>query len=1111
MSGRDKKKEKAEATTTQSAALENLTHAKQVELPAVTISRSSKHLEIRCDRAAAALLPCTATVLRTFAKKPVTVQVDAGAHGLFTLTRNAAADLFAQGNGALQVSGFELAGETLRPRGKFAWLQHELIPAHAPEKLSEDITKSWTDSVSLAPARTGPEGRKIGLRGPQIGALHALAAHWTLGERTALVVMPTGTGKTEVMLAHTVMTAPKRLLVLVPTDPLREQTFEKFVGLGILHRHGIIHASVQKPVVGLLRRAPQTEADFALVSQCNVVVSTVAMLEHVPSAVLKKFSDQFDAVYFDEAHHLRARSWERVFGVLDRQRVVAFTATPYREDGLRIPLRIVYNYPLRLAQEKGYFRKIDFIEVNEIDPHEADEQIAEKAVARLKEDEAKGSRHLILARVGDRARAKLLFDSIYQPRYGELNPVLIYSGIAGKNDILTRIRRGEHRIIVCVDMFGEGFDLPALKIAAMHDIHRSLAITLQFTGRFTRDAHGVGDATLIANVAEPKVSDAIEELYAEDPDWNAIIPKLSARAIQSQLNFAQFLDRVPQGYGEEQSLFDLNIIRPKTSTVIYSCPDFQWKNFRKGLRSGDVKVHRWWPSTDKDMLVFVTHTRLRIDWAMIKETTDEVWDVFVLAYDRPRKLLYIHSSHKGSLHSDLATAVGGDRARIIDGDRVFKAMHGIGRLILYSAGLYGRGRMRFRMLTGLDIAEAIGPAAQAGSTRANLFGAGYANGKRVTIGASAKGRLWSMSSSPIPDWFEWCQGVATKILDPNVRADAILQHTLVATALTALPATEVFTLLLPDDWLDANASLGKLFLAGKSYDLSSCGITSVTRTTDGKIEFETDVTGEQTLGFQMRWGPDEAQFGVQQVKGPDATLRVDNANQDLTAFFRENPPVLLLVDGSEVRGGRHLKPSDAHPYTFDVHTIIAADWTNVPIQEESKWKHGVMRAASIQGKVINDCVAQKNLIVFDDDDAGETADVVEIIEDGQTVTFRFYHCKYSIGATPGERVKDLYEVCGQVVRSSRLVHNAEALLRQLERREKHNLGGRLTRFEKGDRKTLVSLRRRIRKMRTRFEFFVVQPGLSKAALQPDLASVLGAADAYLRDTTGSPLRIVASK
>lgn len=40
--------------------------------------------------------------------------------------------------------------------------------------------------------------------------------------------------------------------------------------------------------------------------------------------------------------------------------------------------------------------------------------------------------------------------------------------------------------MICVDMLGEGFDFPNLKIAAIHEPHKSLASTLQFIGRFAR-------------------------------------------------------------------------------------------------------------------------------------------------------------------------------------------------------------------------------------------------------------------------------------------------------------------------------------------------------------------------------------------------------------------------------------------------------------------------------------------------------------------------------------------------------------------------------------------------------------------------------------------------
>src|SRR6185436_15482308 len=158
-------------------------------------------------------------------------------------------------------------------------------------------------------------------------------------------------------------------------------------------------------------------------------------------------------------HHLRASSWESVHDQLTKQQVVAFTATPYREDGKRIPLRIVYNFPLKLAQEQKYFRKIDFLEVDMGDRDDADIEIARLAVERLRHDDGNGHRHIILARADNRARAKHLFERIYQRTYADLNPALIYTGITGKKDLLKRIVAGQHRIVVCVDMFGEGFDL----------------------------------------------------------------------------------------------------------------------------------------------------------------------------------------------------------------------------------------------------------------------------------------------------------------------------------------------------------------------------------------------------------------------------------------------------------------------------------------------------------------------------------------------------------------------------------------------------------------------------------------------------------------------------
>ena len=85
-------------------------------------------------------------------------------------------------------------------------------------------------------------------------------------------------------------------------------------------------------------------------------------------------------------------------------------------------------------------------------------------------------------------------------KYSDYSPILVYSGMKNSNGVLKEIKEIRHRIIVCVNMLGEGYDLPQLKIAAIHDEKQSLAVTLQFIGRFTRTSGTkLGIASFITN------------------------------------------------------------------------------------------------------------------------------------------------------------------------------------------------------------------------------------------------------------------------------------------------------------------------------------------------------------------------------------------------------------------------------------------------------------------------------------------------------------------------------------------------------------------------------------------------------------------------------------
>jgi superfamily II DNA or RNA helicase len=1006
----------------------------------------------------------------------------------------------------LHASDFDVADGTVVFSHKWRWLKHPANEETHQASLAERIRLTWETPALVSETRNASaEIVRRGLRSPQIGAIHALAAHWTLGEKPALIVLPTGTGKTEVMLASMLMRRPRRLLVLVPTDALRIQTANKFVCLGVLPQIGVIAPEQRRPLVGTLLKAPRTDAERRELLNINVCVSTVAMIQGLSEDNLERFIALFDTVFFDEAHHIPAASWNWIHGKLTAHSVVGFTATPFRLDGARVPGEIIYQFPLRMAQQQGYFQPISFIAVDEADMELADRQIAIQAVQRLRADRAAGHEHIVLARAGSKARAQHLYDEIYSVIAADHSPVVIYSGIKGKSAIARAISDGRHHIVICVDMFGEGFDLPALKIAAMHDVHRSLAITLQFTGRFTRNDSRFGSATLIANIGDSHVQEAIEDLYAEDADWNQLIPELSAKAIVGQMELGDFIEHM-KAQGPDEGAFDIGMLRPKTSTVIYRANEFHPRRFRRGLQRRS-RVHRVWISSARDVCVFITQTSVAIDWARVKEVTDEVWDLFVLAHDQERGILFVHSSKTTSLHGELARSVTRGTAELLKGEMMFRALSGINRLVFHNVGLYGRGKLRFRMFTGYDVSEAISPTTRAGSMKSNVFGVGYEKGRKATIGVSFKGRLWSMSSSTVPDWLKWCRHVAVKVLDARLPTEGFLAHTLIPSEITQLPASDILSILLPDEWLIDPEGF-TIIAALQRHTPVAAEIATWNRVADDQVEMTLTVA-DVSARFELKWRAQA--FEVRQLDGLPVALETREGSASLASYLSEHVPVLLLANGSEIRGNHLLARRAQLPTLFDRDEIRVLDWTGIPIRTESKWRHGILRDASVQGQLIADRMSAENTFLIDDDDSGEAADVVEILQGEHEILIRLYHCKYSQGDEPGVRVGDLYEVCGQAVRSSRIVSFPEALLTHLEKREGEALrGGRPTRFEKGRLADLRKLRRRIGRYHCRFEVAVVQPGLSRADLTAPAATILAAADTFIREFTGSPLLVYAS-
>jgi hypothetical protein len=505
---------------------------------------------------------------------------------------------------------------------------------------------------------------------------------------------------------------------------------------------------------------------------CNVIVTTMAVAGRAPNFIQTALADCSTHLFIDEAHHIKAPTWEGVKGHFKEKPILQFTATPFRNDGKLVDGKPIFTYPLRKAQTEEYFRPVTFRPVIEFFPAVADEKIAARAVEQLRSDLQNSFDHLVMARTEEIKRAEEVLP-IYSGIAAEFKPLLLHSKLTRTERLqaLDAIRTRESRIVVCVDMLGEGFDLPQLKIAAIHDIHKSLAVTLQFVGRFTRTLQGVGNATAIANIASPEVEGGLRALYAEDSDWNQLLQVLADSSTQREAKRAEFLAQ----FVTDNPVIPLQNIMPKMSTVIYrtDCLDWQILPLQRLAEKmgmyGSLAVNQ-----PAKVALFVVKNIEGVDWGDVRELANTIWHLYVVYWDSARQLLFINTSDKDSSLDKLAEAVAGKTATLIRGEAVFRTFSGLTRLMLMNLGLnHSLSRaVRFTMFVGADIQDGLSQAQQQGKIKSNTFGRGFELGEKTTIGCSHRGRIWSYRvASDASEWVEWCNTVGTKVLDTSISFD----------------------------------------------------------------------------------------------------------------------------------------------------------------------------------------------------------------------------------------------------------------------------------------------------------------------------------------------------
>ena len=198
-----------------------------------------------------------------------------------------------------------------------------------------------------------------------------------------------------------------------------------------------------------------------------------------------------------------------------------------------------------------------------------DEAIATRAAALLAGDELGTSVLLVRAATIQRlAELKEVYDRV------GLDVVLLHNRLSPETqrEVIGRLRDGAVRAVGVVGMLGEGFDLPAIRLAAYHDKHRSVPATVQLIGRLARVDPRFPQPSKLITVADadvyPELKGVLAELYDEDADWAVVLPGILDQEIVAAQEDLAFIATLPESTAEVEP----GHLHPLKRALVYEVP-----------------------------------------------------------------------------------------------------------------------------------------------------------------------------------------------------------------------------------------------------------------------------------------------------------------------------------------------------------------------------------------------------------------------------------------------------------------------------------------------------------------------------------------------------------
>lgn len=995
-------------------------------------------------------------------------------------------------------------------------LSWEQFPEQVFSTSPDEINEQWYHQFQFR--EDDPEQRSPGLRKPQLGALHAIAGYFAtdLQVEPATVVLPTGTGKTETMLATMIYQRCKRILLIVPSDSLRTQISKKFIELGYLPELTVVPPNIALPNVAIIKKGIQVaEEAKQLACESNVLVATTSVLSACSEAALNALCESCSHLFVDEAHHISASSWQTIRERFTDKRVVQFTATPFRNDKKSLGGKIIYNYTMGEAQRAGYFTNVNLLPVEEYYSDLMDHAIADTAVGQLRIDLNNGLDHLLMARTSNKQRAEEIL-TIYQKIAPSFNPIVVHSDYP-KTEIKKRLNKllsRQSRIVICVDMLGEGYDLPNLKIAALHDHHKSLAVTLQFIGRFTRvnKAQKIGQASVVMNIADPNVEGELQHLYSTDADWDNVLRRLSEGRIAREIRLQEVVDTLKRK-GDLHDQISLWNLEPSCSVMLFQtyCDNWEPERYKEKLPRFDESWHAI--AEDENLLVVLAIQATSVRWGNYKDLKDTNYKILIAHWDQDRSALFVFSNdYKAFRVENLVSTICDDKFEVVSGEKVFNVFNGIEYPLARNLGASQIGAISFTQYFGPNVTEGLSLIEASQSSLSNIAALGYESGNRVIWGCSQRrGKVWSpQKGGSIADWCNWVKKAWDKIFssepDPN---------NLTRNFLRPVP------LLEPYNEYPISAQWGEYLLTAFEdkvifhFDTISAHLYLVEVRAAGKFEdgnvrliFSTDETSSEYKLF-LTGSATAKGYSYQLISGPEVFIQRGESEPVSLSEYMEIDPVMIHYSDGSFSYNAHIVHVSQNIGLYDKDEIVAFDWKGTDVRVESM---GYTRdPLSIQWRWYSE-IKDNYDVIINDDGKGESADLVGLRIVDDCIVLSLIHCKYSGSEEAGARLKDLYEVCGQAQRCIRWKHlNLSYLYHHIKRREEQWRSRGHSRFLKGTIKDLAAMKERSRITPLKFQVVIVQPGLRVSKINEEGLKLLGSTALFIKKTTMADLVVIGSK